>query len=842
MLNRPNASRGALAAALIALLGSLLASGRASAFSPSIHEDITDEALSFLRPGVRCDVREEHRNWADDDEAENSKWVHADSCAFGETVEQINKFFQDAILNLTPGPNFDPWSASDDFGRHFHPIQDFYSHSNWVELGFPVADDPSTEDTVEGIATTDLVDFSTTFAGPFGLGPWGAPAPLDRVRGDILMDDLVLTTLGDVDGVNALDVVDVNGDGAITNDDATVIDFPSNWRLGLLPHPTIPGDAGFVPGVDVDGDATFTYLSTDGIPVPMMTSGADYRLLITGVGGRPVNDVFGNQCDPFRRDENGQVLLPHQSNTCTPPCEIIEGLKFCKPDDYSCITFGGSRFALTHSGTDRSELNKDKSGEAPTRYPKARALGVLQSKYEWCRMVYQTGQAGVDGILLSLWVREDGNPNIPGTPCAPDGEGGPRGVKVSIQSVQILDDKDDDDDEPGEINLALAVYDSPFAFHRSKQSKSGPHYADDDGSSDPSILLGSDLPEPREMCVNTSDQTFRVALNGWDDDEGFDVGAEPLANGDFDQHGCSFFVPGLTPDDALIGFTDTLSARDIRIGSPVTRQTTSADMRVTYTVGRVADDDSDGLDACGEPYYGTDPANPDTDADGLKDGVEVEGSNPTAPLVPDTDGDGLKDGREDANHNGALDAGETSPNDADTDDDLLSDGVEVNGSNPTNPLSPDTDGDGLTDGREDANHNGALDAGETNPNDADTDDDKLPDGVEVSVGTDPLDSDTDNDGLIDGLDGDWIEAAIQALPNGAIKSPAAGNRNSMLNLLADAEALLKKRKTTPALDKLRTLRARLDGCGSSADTNDWIVDCAAQVKIRTLLDILIGNI
>src|SRR5262245_4938901 len=249
-MRHPNRTRGAGAAALIALAFGLLTSGRASAFSPSIHEDITDEALRFLRPGVRCDVREEHRNWADDDEAENSKWVHADSCAFTEMVEQINTFYRNAIDNLTPGPNFDPWSASDDFGRLFHPSQDFYSHSNWVELGFPVNDDPSTVDTVEGISTTDLIDFSTTFAGPFGLGPWGAPAPLDRVRGDILMDDVVLTTLGDVDGVNALDVVDVNGDGKITNDDAFVTDFPSNWKIGLLPHPTIPGDAGFVPGVD----------------------------------------------------------------------------------------------------------------------------------------------------------------------------------------------------------------------------------------------------------------------------------------------------------------------------------------------------------------------------------------------------------------------------------------------------------------------------------------------------------------------------------------------------------------------------------------------------------------
>lgn len=72
------------------------------------------------------------------------------------------------------------------------------------------------------------------------------------------------------------------------------------------------------------------------------------------------------------------------------------------------------------------------------------------------------------------------------------------------------------------------------------------------------------------------------------------------------------------------------------------------------------DGDRDGLiDATEIPQYQTDPQNPDTDGDGLKDGLEVQsGTNPTN---RDTDGDGTADGIEDANQNGRIDPGETDP-------------------------------------------------------------------------------------------------------------------------------------------------------------------------------------
>lgn len=97
-----------------------------------------------------------------------------------------------------------------------------------------------------------------------------------------------------------------------------------------------------------------------------------------------------------------------------------------------------------------------------------------------------------------------------------------------------------------------------------------------------------------------------------------------------------------------------------------------------------ADADSDGANNLQEFRLGTDPRNPDTDGDGLQDGVET--------------GTGLWVSNSDRG---------TNPNSADSDGDSLSDAVETNtgvfvdASNPgTNPNKADTDGDRFNDGLE----------------------------------------------------------------------------------------------------------------------------------------------
>jgi gliding motility-associated-like protein len=229
-----------------------------------------------------------------------------------------------------------------------------------------------------------------------------------------------------------------------------------------------------------------------------------------------------------------------------------------------------------------------------------------------------------------------------------------------------------------------------------------------------------------------------------------------------------------------------------------------------------ADCDNDGLDNDNETFNGTDPTNPDTDGDGINDGEEVNnGSNPsdscdpnpaagnstadcdndglttdeentagTDPANPDTDGDGIDDGTEvdngtspinfcdpinsglgtddcdlDGLTNDDENAAGTDPNDADTDDDGETDGDEVNfGTNPLDPCDPNIGGNPAADCDGDNLDNAGEELAGTDNNNPDTDNDGFIDGDEVLSGSDPLDScspsatavgtnDCDEDGL-----------------------------------------------------------------------------------------------
>jgi len=217
----------------------------------------------------------------------------------------------------------------------------------------------------------------------------------------------------------------------------------------------------------------------------------------------------------------------------------------------------------------------------------------------------------------------------------------------------------------------------------------------------------------------------------------------------------------------------------------------------------IADSDEDGLpDGLERTAYQTVPVLPDVDDDRIADGPEtvsvdrafdIDGQVQvrrirTDPLDPDTDGDGLQDGLESSVGDGQR---ASDPTDPDTDDDTLLDGAErlIYGSDPTrtdtdgdtlsdlrevsarlfraeidglaverflvtSPIAADTDGDGLHD---DAEWDGVSGYGFlTDPTDPDTDRDGLSDLDELMglnrKPTNPLLSDTDGDGVIDGLD------------------------------------------------------------------------------------------
>lgn len=207
------------------------------------------------------------------------------------------------------------------------------------------------------------------------------------------------------------------------------------------------------------------------------------------------------------------------------------------------------------------------------------------------------------------------------------------------------------------------------------------------------------------------------------------------------------------------------------------------------------DRDSDGLTDESEEALGTNPDDPDSDDDGLLDGVEVNFTN-SDPNNPDTDNGGVQDGAEvsqgksptepsddvtgvDTDEDGLTDSQEgfigTDPTISDSDNDLLKDGAEVF-THRTNPNNPDTDGGLIWDGVEvndgknpkdpsddidnpqgDEDNDGLTNQQEaqlgTNPSVADSDGDHLFDGAEVNThGTNPKEQDTDGGGIIDGFE------------------------------------------------------------------------------------------
>lgn len=115
------------------------------------------------------------------------------------------------------------------------------------------------------------------------------------------------------------------------------------------------------------------------------------------------------------------------------------------------------------------------------------------------------------------------------------------------------------------------------------------------------------------------------------------------------------------------------------------------------------DPDDDEANDQVEKEYGTDPAVPDSDGDGISDGREIFFLH-SSPLRRDSDGDGLIDGVEDANHNGRIDRTETDPVKWDTDRDGLPDGLMKVGTGRNTQMLG-----------EDKNLNGTVDDGETNP-------------------------------------------------------------------------------------------------------------------------------
>jgi hypothetical protein len=99
------------------------------------HQEITAEALSFLRPDILAALQA--ANVATDVQYALDSARHFDDCNFSGSSAVVAQNQAAAVQALDPALAS---SASDAaaivaFGQSLHIVQDFYSHTNWVELG-----------------------------------------------------------------------------------------------------------------------------------------------------------------------------------------------------------------------------------------------------------------------------------------------------------------------------------------------------------------------------------------------------------------------------------------------------------------------------------------------------------------------------------------------------------------------------------------------------------------------------------------------------------------------------------------------------------------------------------
>jgi hypothetical protein len=111
----------------------------ANAFALGVHGDVTEQALPFLTPAVLDDIRDEHAY--EDTVHQFDLAHHFDACTFSGGAAVINDQYlrsggaqRGVIAEFQPGaPGV--FGAADEFGQLLHQAQDFYAHSNWVEIG-----------------------------------------------------------------------------------------------------------------------------------------------------------------------------------------------------------------------------------------------------------------------------------------------------------------------------------------------------------------------------------------------------------------------------------------------------------------------------------------------------------------------------------------------------------------------------------------------------------------------------------------------------------------------------------------------------------------------------------
>lgn len=481
----------ALAVAAVAGV-SLSSAGDGQAFGDA-HWLVTEQGLdtdgpaaTFLRFPVLAEISKQHavldRGGGDLSTSGAEDHKHFDDCEFDGATRFIGARYREASYYLAQK---EPFLAARQFGSALHPVQDFYSHSNWVEFGFPV-------DGVNAVET-DLVDLS---GAQLGLDQdWFSPGGGEVVRGDIVAGE----------------------DDWAPDDGWTVRVFSGTPKLPVL-------------------------YNSDG--------GRVGRLLVTGEG------LGDDECDMYRR---------------------------------SPFYGGWGSYVRIFDGFTHAFLNKDGEGRSQASerlYERAKSLARLQTSYEWCRLVYQAGVAGNDGLLLTTWVRSEGNPHPANTPCSEQtyhglpSEPEVAAVTVTVERIKLL--ADHDEGGAGEIQLAAALYEDPLVFSASEHVTTSVQPKNQGESIRPGAIPAMTVCVPVRSPV-----TF--AVYGWDNDndEGrragdFDAGRGPLS-------GSVREGSGSVGDELLDGFQVVVDPT-----SAESQTERSDDLEVTFRA-----EYSDGVEGCG---------------------------------------------------------------------------------------------------------------------------------------------------------------------------------------------------------------------------------------------------
>ncbi len=839
----------------VCLLFLFQASGNASAFDVSIHPDITKNALPFIRPLIMDDINDE--NDFEDIGNANDPDHHFDDCHFAGATAKINANLTDARVDADPKA-FDSGDLADKWGQAMHTTEDFYAHSNWVNslqntlidsgLGFRTALTPySIHDgamIVEGEdehpfgptsflsldAANKMVTVHTGSNPPAGVpantnfpgiitGYWPAnssdhcPDSVALSHGDLNKDTYA------AGGAFYYDAVGL-ATHQVSHEWCRLLNI-SNSKYGIGGPATLLG-LWVSPNGDPHPQGTPCAPETPG-PVEVTVSVNKIHIIhdTDSAGKGEINFVSliftGNFRQSARKEVAHSLSIGDSADIPSPkiPASELPGIvKLCvKPTDTVALSLqawdddDGPDKIFNNSDSNKAWLDADDpldgvtlNMSGPNFSPGTQTLTSDDMKVTFTVAVNAT-DSDSDGLSNCA---ENAIGTLPNDPDSDD-DGLNDGAEVNTYGTNPMA-ADSDNDGLGDGEEVNVYGTNPMMAD-----------SDNDGLIDSTEINGLNPTNP--MDADTDKDGLLDGAEDANHNGVLNAGETNPKNPDGDR-------------DSLLDGCEVLGKNPTNPFDPDTDKDGLADGIEDANHNCV-------IDAMNRASNETDPNDPDSDDDALTDGTEVLGSNPTNPMKADTDYDGLPDGVEDKNLNGEFDAGETNPNNPDSDQDALTDGCEVKGTNPTNPLEVDSDSDGLSDGVEDVNQNCTLDLNETNPNDADTDDDELTDGFEVSIGIDPLDADSDDNNILDGQDTGWIQEAVKAVPD-TLFMPGA--RAMILDELETIKTIVLGGQPDSAADELKKLRTHVDGCGNSADGDDWIIDCSQQIKLQMYFDLLIANL